>query len=112
MGGGHCTFGFVYVHCVDVGPVTRILFFLFMGCVLACLVFAALIDNRLFKNHPEECDEVRLGFLVAYQGYAWRRRGRALGDGRLTTLLDRYRNIQAATYGLVAIIALAAYMGL
>jgi hypothetical protein len=109
--GGRCSFGFMSMHCASSGPVTYALFAIFAACMLSCFVFAALIDSALAKRHPQERDDVRLNVLSLYQLYAWRKRGRELGDAKLATLLDRYRLAQLIAYGTFALIALSAYIG-
>lgn len=109
---GRCNFDFLSMHCDSGGPVTFLLFALFVVCVLLCIVFACLIDWRLWKHHPKEHAAIRLGVLIAHQGYAWRDRGRGLDDSSLIKLLDRYRLVQIAAYGLLALMAVSAYLGL
>jgi hypothetical protein len=100
------------MHCSATGPITHIVFLLLFVCVVLWLILAALIDNRLFNQHPKECQEVRLNLFAGYQFYAWRHRGRALEDKRLTILLDGYRLLQVVTLALLVLILPTSYFGL
>ena len=109
---GHCTFGNPAMPCITSGPVGLGLFVVFMACVLSALLLAALIGRALAIRHPEEYEHTRLNAFTGYIFYVWQRRGRTLGDAKLTELLDQSRLIQATAYGVAAIIKLSALAGL
>ena len=108
---GRCKFGFLWMSCTSTGPLTGVLFALMFAGVLSWLVFGVCIYNALQKRHPAEWEHTRLGIFSGYQRYAWQHRGRKLGDDKLTSLLDRYRTLQIATYSLIVLAGLFAYLG-
>jgi hypothetical protein len=109
---GHCTFGNSALPCLTSGPIGLGLFAVFMACVLSALFLAALIGRALSTRHPHEYERTRLNVFTGYIFYVWRRRGRTLGDEKLTKLLDQSRFVQAIAYGVAAIIKLSALAGL
>lgn len=109
---GRCTFGFIYMNCSSGGPASWVLFGIFGICVVLSMVFGIMIDNRLYKEHPAERGEVRLDLIGLYQRYAWKQRGRVLGDDKLTLLLDRFRIIQVTAFASFALMCAALYVGI
>jgi len=108
----HCAIGNLAIPCITSGPLALLVFAVLMACVLSLLLFAVLIDRALATRHPQEYEHSRLDALSGYVFYVWQRRGRSLGDERLTELLDRCRLIQATAYGLIALVKLSFYVGL
>jgi hypothetical protein len=109
--GERCTVGLVWLRCSGVGSLVFILFGCMAAGIVGFFIFGFVIDFILLKRHRDEHQDARLHALTLYQYYAWMHRGRALGDDRLTLMLDLYRRLQISIYVLFGLSALAAIFG-
>jgi len=108
---GRCAFDALSMSYDAAGLMALLIFGLLMASAVAFWVFFVLIAVRLAKHHPAEANESRLHGLAGYVIYAWLPRGRKLGDARLTALLDNFRFLLVGQQLLVALYALALYLG-